>query len=199
MSVARLRTLDISSPEQEKLVQSLVDDKIEDGGAIGNVYRLDVPDIQTPEEEAKWQKTIDDRTRKARPRRVTPKTPQAQDPAGKPENTRGAADPDVSQPAAAGTAPVNYDLQGGGEPYNGPMVDYTLSEEDFERNPDLKASGAKVGDVIQVPAIVLDESDGPNAPGNVDKDTPPAKAKFCDFCPSKGGFHKKDCPAKKVG
>lgn len=174
MSVNRLQTLDITTPEQERIVQTLVDEKIEEGGVSGNIYRLDVPDIQTPEEEAKWQEIMDERTNNAKPKAILPKNKRA-----------NLAEEESSKPMIKPTDPAMPEL-----------IDYTLTEEDFIRNPELTSRGAKVGDVIQVPKEVLPVAD--NAPSDTNR-VDASKKNFCDFCDSKGRFHKKECATKKVG
>ena len=61
MPLNKLKLIDISSKEEEALVQAVINLKTIDIPPQTTVYNLDVPDIKTSEEEAKWQKIMDDR------------------------------------------------------------------------------------------------------------------------------------------
>ena len=61
MPLNKLKLIDISSKEEEALVQAVINLKTIDIPPQTTVYNLDVPDIKTAEEEAKWQKIMDDR------------------------------------------------------------------------------------------------------------------------------------------
>ena len=61
LPLAKLKLIDISSKEEEALVQAVINLKTIDIPPQTTVYNLDVPDIKTAEEEAKWQKIMDDR------------------------------------------------------------------------------------------------------------------------------------------
>jgi hypothetical protein len=61
MPLNKLKLIDISSKEEEALVQAVINLKTIDIPPQTPVYNLDVPDIKTAEEEAKWQKIMDDR------------------------------------------------------------------------------------------------------------------------------------------
>jgi hypothetical protein len=64
MPIKVLRGLDIESPEQQDLVQSVVSERMADLPPERPVFRNDVPDIQNPEQEMHWQEIIDQRTRR---------------------------------------------------------------------------------------------------------------------------------------
>ena len=61
MPLNKLKLIDISSKEEEALVQAVINLKTIDIPPQTTVYNLDVPDIKTSAEEAKWQKIMDDR------------------------------------------------------------------------------------------------------------------------------------------
>ena len=68
MPVSSLRSIDVRSVDEEKLVQQVLDEKLSVLPPEREVYTGDVPDIQTGEDEAKWQKIIDDRRAALRPK-----------------------------------------------------------------------------------------------------------------------------------
>lgn len=59
MSLKSLRLLDVTSPEQEKLIQEVVNEKTAVLPTPISFNRLQVPDIKGPEQEAEWQAKID--------------------------------------------------------------------------------------------------------------------------------------------
>lgn len=59
-----LKGLDITTPEQEQLVQEAVTAREQVMPPTQSINRRDVPDIQNQEEEAEWQDIINQRTRK---------------------------------------------------------------------------------------------------------------------------------------
>ena len=73
MPIVSLRMLDLSSPEEEKLVQDVLDEKLMDAPLEVNLDGIHIPDITTPEEEAKYQAKIDERESKMRASRFESK------------------------------------------------------------------------------------------------------------------------------
>lgn len=179
MPLSRLRLIDINSQEEEEIVQDLIDQKIEDKDGPENIYRGDVPDIQTPEQEAEWQKKIDSRTARAKKRKI--RTSHKVNKAG---NTDTTGDVITTPVPGGGTGNAPTPVPSTTEE----LVDYTLTEADFELKPELAEKGFQVGDVIKMPAQATEGT------ATVTTD----KTAFCDFCTSKGGFHKRECPTRKV-
>jgi len=68
MSLKQLREIDITSVDEEKIVQKEINVRLA-SMPLENPTKpesLKVPDIKTPEEEAKWQKKLDEENAKRR-------------------------------------------------------------------------------------------------------------------------------------
>lgn len=195
LPLERLRLVDVHNPEEEKLLQEVVDEKLADKPVPGDVNRLDVPDIKTPEEEAKWQKIIDARALAAKGKRHGKKSVEIM-------KKKKA---DTGTPVPSSKPPEVKDAN---------MVEYTLTQADLDRNPEAVKNGAKVGDKLMLPKDSLPQFLGQttNTPAPAattrtrtqskrggGKNTEKKETKpFCEFCDSKGGFHKQDCPTRDV-
>lgn len=70
MPLRLVRLIDITDGAMEKLVQEVVDARLQAAPPEGTIYRGDVPDISNGEEEAHWQKIIDARTEALRPKHM---------------------------------------------------------------------------------------------------------------------------------
>jgi hypothetical protein len=66
MPLVALRGIDVDTPQQQELLQEIVNIKLAGMPVQRPVYRKDVPDIQTPQEEAKWQEIMRQREAKIR-------------------------------------------------------------------------------------------------------------------------------------
>jgi len=71
MPLVALRGIDVDTPQQQELLQEIVNIKLAGMPVQRPVYRRDVPDIQTPQEEAKWQEIMRQREAKIRNQEVT--------------------------------------------------------------------------------------------------------------------------------
>lgn len=67
MPLTILRNLDLQSKEEERLVQKVVEQRLQKMPPSTPVYRNDVPDISSPEEEKVWQEKINERMAKLNP------------------------------------------------------------------------------------------------------------------------------------
>lgn len=108
MPLIALRGLDIESPEQEMLVQEIVNIKLATLPIQQPIFRNDVPDIQTPQEEARWQEIMNRRERKIRGEDVGQEPPIEQEPV--PEVTTPTFNPEtqpLAQPTGEGD-PVSF-------------------------------------------------------------------------------------------
>ncbi len=100
MPLVAIRGLDIDTPQQQELVQEVVNIKLASLPVQRPIYRKDVPDIQTPQEEARWQTIINAREAKIRGQVVAEDVPSVPAPADLPE---APAEP-VAPPNEAGMA-----------------------------------------------------------------------------------------------
>ena len=66
MPLVALRGIDVDTPEQQNLLQDVVNVKLATLPPQRPIYRKDVPDIQSPQEEAKWQEIMKQREAKIR-------------------------------------------------------------------------------------------------------------------------------------
>lgn len=66
MPLVALRGVDVDTPEQQSLLQEVVNIKLATLPVQRPIYRKDVPDIQTPQEEARWQEIMKQREAKIR-------------------------------------------------------------------------------------------------------------------------------------
>ena len=185
MTLERLRLIDIMEMDEELLVQEIINDKVRSAPPTGEVYRGDVPDITTPEQEAEWQKTMDERARKATAPEV--ELPNADKielpPEATTEETSSSGPVELSEPTTS--APVTVTPPADTTTPPAPEK-HVITQADLDTQPGLIAEGYKVGDEIDVPTVTGDTKDD-------------SAQRFCDFCDSKGGFHKKDCPTRTVG
>lgn len=147
--------------------------------------RLRLVDIADKEEELLVQEIINDKVRVAPPtgdiyRGDVPdiKTPE--------EEAKWQKEMDAR---AEATIPSQVDLPQQGEVHV-PTDEEREEQEDSEDDEEEEEA---------------QEEDPPTIPDNNPNDLPPpndppvtAKKKFCDFCDSKGGSHKKECPTRKV-
>ena len=77
MPLVALRGVDVDTPEQQGLLQEVVNIKLATLPPQRPIYRKDVPDIQTPQEEARWQEIMKQREAKIRGEIETPIAPVA--------------------------------------------------------------------------------------------------------------------------
>lgn len=109
MPLKVLRGLDIDTPEQQNLVQQIVNERMSSLPPERPVYRNDVPDIQTPQEEMRWQQIIDERTARLRNREfIQEETPIVGDAPPAPIET-GPAGQQLAQPTGEGE-PVSFSV-----------------------------------------------------------------------------------------
>jgi hypothetical protein len=106
MPLAVVRGLDFETKEHEKLVQKVVDRRLQDLPPSTPIYRKDVPDIETIEQELEWQAKIDARAAKLKPRmEETPsETPPSETPGE--ETTTETTEP-VAEPEAVAESPTD--------------------------------------------------------------------------------------------
>lgn len=69
MPLSVLRNIDVVDGEEEKLLQEVIDAKVQIAPPVRPINRSDVPDIKTAEEEAKWQAIIDQRVADTMPKK----------------------------------------------------------------------------------------------------------------------------------
>ena len=67
MPLHRLKMLDIQSAEEEAMVQTAINAKIQNSPAPALSEKFHVPDIKTGEEEAHWQAIVDAEREKLKP------------------------------------------------------------------------------------------------------------------------------------
>lgn len=67
----RLRQTDVSSPEEEALLQAVVNKKVMTSPLEEDVSRRGIPDIKTPEEEARWQGEVDRRVSELKAKHIS--------------------------------------------------------------------------------------------------------------------------------
>jgi hypothetical protein len=72
MPLYRLKLLDISTAEEEAMVQTAINAKVQNSPAPSLNKPLRIPDIKTGEEEKHWQGIVDAEREKLRPRPINP-------------------------------------------------------------------------------------------------------------------------------
>lgn len=65
MPLHSLQMIDIKTPEQEALIQHVINLKRQDDPFVQPIVTSDVPDIKTPADERKWQAILDERRERA--------------------------------------------------------------------------------------------------------------------------------------
>ena len=71
MPLSRLRTLDINNSEEEAMVQTVINAKVQNSPAPVPFKPIHVPDIKNGEEEQYWQKLVDEQKEEMRPKPVS--------------------------------------------------------------------------------------------------------------------------------
>jgi len=99
LPIHRLRNLDISTIEEEKMVQEVVNLRVRTAPVKEQIFRRDIPDIKTKEEEEKWQAIVDQRYDELKDKRTADTDENIGDPFSEP-----IGDP-VPQLDAIGTLP----------------------------------------------------------------------------------------------
>ena len=66
MPLVAIRKLDIDTPNQQELVQEIVNIKLASLPVQRPIYRKDIPDIQSPAQELEWQEVINKREQRIR-------------------------------------------------------------------------------------------------------------------------------------
>ena len=141
MTMRQLRLIDITNVDDEKIIQEVINERLEENPGKIDVKTSDVPDIKTPEQEAEWQKILDERRARKKDRLTSSVTPAEGD-----ESTLDDSDSSDNKDTNEADKDASDSTEDDAE-----FVDHTVTEEDLERNPGLKDEGVSVGDVIQIP------------------------------------------------
>lgn len=65
-SLKQLKFMDVDNPEDEVVLQKVMNEKLKRLPPVQKISRSGIPDITNPEEEKRWQAIMDERVRKAK-------------------------------------------------------------------------------------------------------------------------------------
>jgi hypothetical protein len=158
MTIRQLRLIDINSVDDERIVQEVLNSKMEQMTPNVDISDLTKVDIKTPEQEAEVQAQIDERRAAAKERMLSNTIPS---------DDTGTLAEEASQ-VDDKTIDEQPKVEPGSNQGDSKFIDYVVTEDDIINNPQFAERGIVIGETVEIPNPNYEAPEKPEAKSEIE-------------------------------